>query len=342
MVACKATTAGLYLPRISKIMTAQEYIQSKLRRLAEPVEYVDIGKTPLEDAILAKVMSKKFRKVKADQVTIDHAKRAVSRAVKAGKPVRLTLHFGGNKLWRLEEAPDIEWGELFSLIYYANWAKSIASVYKPGAIFEYFSMDVCVERMNNVPHEETDRYSVELKGLMDWVAPYIPAGVSLRYTRYGDFYENREAFYKELDRVKQEWLEDNGGKLPELSDAQKAATELNVRLKPGQDEDPEWREKVELEHQSLFGTEVFKSVETDPDSILNCSTWYTGYIATGSTRRSLAKFWAGVGALEHSRDGYNEIILTPKQLEAAQIDWEDVHLEGLKGKNFERVRVLKP
>lgn len=322
-------------------MTAQEYIISAFQKLAEPVEHVDIGNTPLEEAILSKVLSKKFRKVKADQRTIDIAKGAISRAVEANQPVRLTLHFGGNKLWRIAEAPDIEWGELFSLIYFVSWAKSIASVYKPGVIFEYFSMDVCVERMNNVPHEETDRYSEGLKKLIAWAKPYIPEGVSLRYTRYGDFYQNREEFYKELDESKRAWLENNNGKLPELDDAGKAATELNVKLRPGQDQDPQWREKVELEHQAIFGTKKFRAFKGDLTSIPNCSTWYSGFIATGSTRRSMAKFWVGVGALENSGDGYNQLVLSPKQLEKAEFEWEDVNIPGLEGKNFKRIRIVK-
>jgi len=302
----------------------------------------DIGDTPIEEAILAKVMSKKFRKTKADQPAIDTAKEAIKLAVEAGEPVRLMLFFGGNKLWRFDEAPNIEWGELFSLVYYARWAKSIASVYTPGAIFEYFSMDVCVERMNNVPHEQTDQYSDGFKKLLEWVKPYIPKGVSIKYTRYGDLYKNREEFYKEVDVAKEEWLKDNDGKLPELNDAKKIATELNVRLKPGQVQDPQWREKAELEHRGLFGTKTGSAYMFSPALIPNCPTWYSGFIATGSTKRSLAKFWVGVGALEHSGDDYNEIILTPKQLEAAKFDWDDVTIPGLEGNNFSKVRVLKP
>ena len=320
-------------------MTAQDYITAKLRKLAEPAAPVDLGQTPLEEAIVARVLSKKFRKVKADQATIDIVTKAVHLAVEAHEPIRLTLHFGGNKLWRLDEAPHIEWGELFSLIYYVNWAKYIASVYEPGVVFEYFSMDVCVERMNNVPREETDHYSEELKQLQDWIKPYLPKGVSLRYTRYGDFYKDRADFYAELDQIKDRIRKDTG--LPKLDDAHKAATELNVKLKPGQDDDPLWREKVELEHRSLFETKAFNDFANDPTSILNCPTWYTGYIATGSTRRSLAKFWAGVGALEPAGEDYNEIILTPKQLAAATFDWEPVHIDGLDGPNFSRIRVLK-
>lgn len=321
-------------------MTAQEYILAELEKLKQPIVQEDIGNTPLEEAILRRVLSKKFRKTHADQPTVDTAKTAIKLAVDSGKPVRLMLHFGGNKLWRLDEAPNIEWGELFSLIYYANWAKYIASVYKPGVLFEYMSMDVCVERMNNIPHEQTDHYTEGMLSLLKWAEQFVPGGVTFIYTCYGDLYENREEYYKELEISKQQWLKNNGGELPVLSESNKAATELNVKLKPGQDSDPLWREKVELEHRGIFGTKSFDAYTSDPTAIPHCPTWYSGFIATGSTKRSLAKFWVGVGALERKGGSYNEIILTPKQLEAAKFDWEEVSIEGLKGKNFSKIRVI--
>jgi hypothetical protein len=55
----------------------------------------------------------------------------------------------------------------------------------------------------------------------------------------------------------------------------------------------------------------------------------------------LAKLWAGVGALQPDGDAYAELVLTPKQLESAKFDWQAVHIEGLEGKNFKRVRVLR-
>jgi hypothetical protein len=63
----------------------------------------------------------------------------------------------------------------------------------------------------------------------------------------------------------------------------------------------------------------------------------------GSTKRSYAKFWAAVGALEKSGEGFNELVLTPQQLEAARFEWEPVVLEGLSGKvgkNFTKVRIM--
>lgn len=61
---------------------------------------------------------------------------------------------------------------------------------------------------------------------------------------------------------------------------------------------------------------------------------------TGSTKKSYAKFWVALGVLEKSGEGFNELVLTPKQLDAAEFDWEPVHIEGLIGKNFSKIRIL--
>ena len=302
----------------------------------------DIGNTSLQEAIFAKVMSKKFRKLKADDETIRIAKRAIDLAVKNNKPVTVSLLFGGNKLWRFEEAPEIEWAELFSLIYFIRWMKSIASVYPPGARLDYYSQALNVAIMNNVPLTETENYTKTFRAMLDWVKPYVPKGVTITYREYADEFHSYADFVRELEVAKQKTLKVNGGKLPKLSEKQKIATELNVRLLPGQDQDPLWREKAELIHQSIEATETFQRCYFDDNSlILACPTIYKGWIAVGSTKRSYAKFWVGLGVLEKSGERFNELVLTPHQLAAANFDWESVSIEGLTGKNFLRIRVLK-
>jgi hypothetical protein len=146
---------------------------------------------------------------------------------------------------------------------------------------------------------------------------------------------------RELEAAKQETLKANSGELPVLSEAQKAATELNVRLKPGQDKDPLWREKVEWIHQSIEETETFKRVYfADESLILACPTIYNGWIAVGSTKRSYAKFWVGAGVLQKDRETFHELVLTPNKLEDGKFGWEDVNFEGLKGKNFSKIRII--
>lgn len=79
----------------------------------------------------------------------------------------------------------------------------------------------------------------------------------------------------------------------------------------------------------------------DSTLVMACPTVYSGWVAVGSTKRSYAKFWAAVGVLEKAGDSFNELVLTPRQLEAAKFGWEDVQIEALKGKNFSKIRVLR-
>lgn len=322
-------------------MTAQAYIQSILDALRIPAAPAEAGNSSPEDLIYARLMSKKFRKLKPADLCIDITKKAVARAVKNQTQVTISMCFGGNKLWRFEEAPEIDWAEFFSLVYYLEYAKTIAAAHKPGVRLDYFSQDVSVESLNNIPRSETDNYWRTFRAMINWIKPYLPAGVSVTYTRHAEQYASPDEYYEELEEGKKIVLARNDGKLPVLDDRMRVATELNVRLKPGQDDDPQWREKVELEHQAIFEGKTIKQYFADPDMIFLCPVFYDDSIVVGSTKHSMAKFWAGVGALGHKADSYAELVLTPKQLEAAQFDWEAVHLEGLEGKNFGRVRVLK-
>lgn len=342
MAACKAAYGRfMSAPHLQITMTAQEYIEHELKKLAEPIRMEDTGTTPIEDAIFAKVMSKKFRKLKADETAVSITKEAIKIAVKENKPVAVNCIFGGNKLWRLEESPEIDWAELFNVIYMARWLKSIASVYKPGAWLEYYSEDVVLEAMNNLPKEETDQYSETFRTMLEWLKQYLPDSIFITYRRYAEDYEKYEDFLAELESAKDKVFKELGNKLPELNEHAKAATEMNVRLLPGQADDPLWREKAELIHKSIERTKTMERYLSDPQYIQSCPTYFEGCITTGSTKKSYAKFWVGVGAIEESDKGYNAVILTPKQLESAEFNWEKVGIEGLHGKNFNKIRVLE-
>jgi hypothetical protein len=322
-------------------MTAQDYILSKIKELGKSAPTQDTGKTELEDAILAKVLSKKFRKFQADSGAIERAKRAIHAAVTSNQPIKARMVFGGNKLWRFEEAPEIDWAELFSVIYFTRWLKNIASVYRPGAYLELFSQDISVETLNNVPRSETDQYTRTFKTMLEWLKPQIPENVTFAYRRHFDEFDDPSDYLRELEEAKALILKENQGKLPQLSETQKIATELNVRLRPGQADDPQWRERVELEHQAIFRTKTLNSYFAIPDIISVNAGRFPGLITTGSTKYSTAKFWAGVGVLEKDGEDYHELVLTPRQLETAQFDWEDMAIDGLQSKNFSKIRVLR-
>lgn len=322
-------------------MTPKDYILSTLDNLKTPIQMEHLDSISLEEAIYTKVMSKKFRKLKPGDACVQITRKAISTSIKENKPIRIFQMFGGNKLWRFDEAPEIDWAELFSLTYFAQWSRLIASVHKPGVLFEYFSQDISVESLNNVPRAETDRYSETFKKLLAFIEPYLPPNIKIVYTRHYDLFENPDDYYEELDAAKKIILQNNNGKLPQMDEHQLAATELNVKLKPGQNDDPQWREKVELEHQAIFITPTLKMYTSDPSIIWTCPTYYPDSVVTGSTKRSYAKFWAAVGALKHEGNNFAEIVLTPKQLENIEYKWEDIKIEGLKGKNFKKIRIVQ-
>lgn len=325
------------------LMTAQEYIESKLKRLAEVKADATISRESLESAIYAKVMSKKFRKLKADDIAVKNVKAVVHNAVTKNEPIAFYVLFGGNKLWRFDEAPEVDWAELFAVMYYAEYLASIAAVYEPGTTFKFYSQNISVERLNNVPYSETERYTKTFKDMLKWLKSYVPSNVAVTYYQHREEYRDMDEYASEIESIKQNMLKKSGGKLPMLSPEQRAATELNVRLTPGQSDDPKWREKVELEHQSIFQTKSLRAIfDEEEKSIISVSpTPFPGLVALGSTKRSIAKFWAGVGALEPTENDFNEIVLTPKQLSAAKFTWESVNLPGLKGKNFSKIRILE-
>lgn len=322
-------------------MNPTDYLLSLLKRVKTQVQMLDIGKTPVAEAIYAKVMSKKFRKLKVDAAAVTVSKRAIQLAVQKKQPVTISILFGGNKLWRFAEAPEIDWAELFSLIYFIDWMKGIASVYKYGAKLDYYSQDISVESLNNVPRSETNQYSETFRDLLKFLQPDLPSGVKVTYRRHFEEFKDPRQYHEELEAAKKLILKENNGNLPVLTSTQIAATELNVKLKSGQSDDPQWREKVELEHQAIFRTPTLSKYLNDPMLIPACPTFYPGLIATGSTKRSYAKFWAAVGALKKEDGGYVELVLTPKQLAQAKFGWEKVKIPGLVGKNFAQIRVLE-
>lgn len=320
-------------------MTAQEYIITKLQELKQPVGFQDVKPDLLENTILAKVLSKKYRKFACDEVAVNNCKTAIHLSVSQNKPIKIGLLFGGNKIWRLDEAPEVDWAELFSLIYFARWMKSIASVYEHGVEFGFYSQDVSIERLNNVPRSETDLYSQTFRELLAWFVQYLPKDVRFTYGRHAEEYVDLGDYDIEIEDAKEQLFRELGGNYPKMTDAEKRITEFNVKLKPDQAEDPKWHEKVELEHQAIFRTKTLQPYLNDESIIRVSAMPFSGYIAVGSTKHSIAKFWASAGALEKRGDSFIDKAITPKQLADATYDWQNIDL-GIKGKNFGKIRII--
>lgn len=319
-------------------MRPEEYIQSQLDKLKQSSN-LQFESKDLSENIFKAVMSKKFRKYSVNPEYIDHIKEAIKLNVEKNEPIKFTLVFGGYKLWRLNETPEVDWAELFSMIYYTNWVKPICEIYKPGVWFDFFSDDVIVPQMNNIDPENTKAYQESFKKLLEFIKPYLPHNLSITLNRVGDQYESLEAFQNNLEENKKAILEKCGDKLPELNEEQKATVELNVRLRPGQDSDPNWREKVQLVHDAYAQSSKRRPYYRTEDKLMVITRPIPNSIAVGTTKHSVMKFWIGAGVLEKNNESFNENIFSPKQLENNKFKWDSITIPNLEGKNFTKIRV---
>ena len=166
-------------------MIPKEFIEYKLKELKstsqKPVDFK--SDKDLADFIFQIVMSKKFRKYKVTPDDyLNHIKGAIDSSIKNNLPIKFLFPFGGYKLWRLEEAPEADWAELFSMMYFAKWLKPITEVYKPGVHFDFSSDDIVVERLNNIPKSDTESYTKSFWLVVNFLEKYLPNNFKFTFT----------------------------------------------------------------------------------------------------------------------------------------------------------------
>jgi hypothetical protein len=319
-------------------MTPKEFIEYRLSEL-KPKDKT-ILKEELVGFIFNVIMSKKFRKFSVIPEYQDHIKKVITESVRDDLPIKFSFPFGGYKLWRFEETPEVDWAELFTLMYYAKWLKPVCEVYKPGVIFDFASDDMIVERMNNIPKKDTEKYRQSFNELVNFLQEYIPKNLKFIFTPISSFYTEEE-FEKDLaDKIEKKKKEFGG--LPVLDDKKKGMVELNVKLNPGQDSDLLWREKIELTHQAYYAVDKRRPYNRAKDKILAFTYPLKDgkSISVGTTKTSVAKFWVGVGALKKKGEEFVEYVLSPSQIETAKSTSESISIDGLSGKNFNRIKII--
>lgn len=319
-------------------MQPREYLQSKLDELKRPAEIrKPATQEELIDTIYKLTMSKNFRKYSVSDEHAQNILSAVTICVKENRPLQTTIVFGGYKLWRLEETPEVDWAELFTMMYYTNWMKPICAIYEPGVWFDFFSDDVIVPFMNNVPAEDTQAYQDSFKKLLEFLKPYQPENLNMTYNRVGDQYES-------IDEFKKDWHEQMGkikDALPEISESLSATLSLNVKTTEEQRANPNWQKEVQLMHDGFGAVTKRRPYYNTPDKIQVFSTPNSHKLAVGSTKDSVMKFWIGTGVLKTKDDSYRQIVMSPGQLKDTEYQWQDLNIPSLSGKNFKKIRVLK-
>lgn len=321
-------------------MTPREYITQRLNNLKSETAVPPKNQEELINSIFKLLMSKKFRKYSPGPEYTEHILSVIKNNVSNNDPIKINLVFGAYKLWRFEESPEVDWAELFALIYYTNWLKPVCAVYKPGVWFDFFSDDVIVERMNNVPSSDTQKYLQSFRQLLDFIKPNVPENLNFTLNRVVDQYENQEEFGNDLDESIKKVKEELNGKMPILTSQQIATIELNVKLRPDQENDPYWREKVFIIHEGYARISKRRPYYRNLDKIMIALTPIVNSLALGTTKTSVVKYWVGVGVLEKRGDSFIENILSFKQLNSTKFITEKISIEGLESKNFKRIKII--
>ena len=321
-------------------MTPKEFIGKRLQELQLHTETVNNFKSDkdLAEFIFNTVMSKKFRKFAVTPEYIPNIKWAIENSIENNLPIKFVFPFGGYKLWRLEETPEVDWAELFTFMYFAKWLKPISEVYKPGIWFDFNSDDVVVERMNNISKSDTESYARSFNLTIKFLEKYLPNNMKFTFTPVSSLYTSEE--FEEDLKDKIEMTRKEHGGLPILDDKHRRMVELNVRLKPGQDTDPEWREKIELIHKAYMAVSKRRPYNRAKEKILVFCTKMANCVPVGVTKTSVAKFWVGIGALKKTEDGYQEYVLSPSQIESSNLRKEDISIKGLDSKNFKTLKLI--
>lgn len=325
-------------------MTTLHYLQTSLEQL-RPSADIPQPKNPdeLVETIFKILTSKKFRKYALTDEYAQDVRSVIRKHVQNNQPLSMTFFGGCYKLWRLDEAPEADWAELFACMYYTRWVAPICALYKPGVWFDFFLDDAIVPRINNLSEKDIQDYAESRQKILDFLKPYQPDNLRMTNTGISSLFPSRKVYEQLLEQHIEKLAKELPGGLPTLTDAQLATTSLNVKATPEQLTDPKWREKVELIHSAYMNVKGSTNYANPTDKIrVFTQPFVTGTcIAVGTTKDSIAKFWAGVGALRPRDDSFRQIVLSPKQLQAATFTWEDIHLDGLDGKNFFRIRILK-
>ncbi len=292
----------------------------------------------ISELIFMHLMSKKFRKYAAQPHLIEHIKNAIQINIEKNEPIKITFLHGAYKLWRLEEAPEADWAELFAAMYYTAWLVPICNVYSPGVWFDFFVDDLIVPKLDNIPLSDVEKYIESFQNVLDFLNSYQPANMKMTITRVGDQFPSPEAFEKSLSDNIAKVSETN----PTFTERQLEMVELNAKPTELQLKDPKWREKIHIIHDAYLMTKREPGYHFRPDKILAFSQPLPSgtFIAVGTTKTSIAKFWVGVGVLKKEGEKYKQYILSPKQLLSNTFIKEDVEIDGLSGKNFNLIRVL--
>ena len=337
-------------------MSVEEFIKSRIDRsydrpLDERQQKLVKDKTTA-DAVYSLLTDTKFRRWSLSPESTETIRNAIKVSVEANQPLRLAFPFGGYKLWRLPIEPQVDWAEFFFLAYYLDWLTPVLNYYKPGVKFIMASDDVIISRMDNVPDANVTGYVESVKILIQEFAKFFPENLSVQVERVGDAYTPEE-----LDAELEQRLTTARQEYPNLPPEKKDQYISSARLNwnPNGTIDYSHLSEKEIEVRltdSVILDNAYRALSKRQAMYRNAQTVLVfcksipKAICLGVTKRSIVKFWTGIGVLMRSPEGeLKEYILSPFQysdsLEKIKNNVINLNLFPENFKNLQSIRVFE-
>jgi len=314
----------------------QHHLNNQITLLKQPTSLP----TPsdLVEFIYRRLTTSQYRRHSISAEYQAHIRQVITTAIAHNAPIPLVWVFGCYKLWRLPEAPFVDWAELFFLLHKVEWLKPILAVYPPGVWFDFFADGTIVAQLNHLSQSDLDQYQSSFLELLDFVQTRVPANLHFTLHTLLEQYPTPQEFATEfatnlaITRAKYKLSR------PELSPAQRSVIAMNVKA------DHPLSEAEYLESQTLFDAFILSSKRRPyyrtPTKIFLDSFAISNTLPIRTTRSSTVRFWIGAGVLRPSESGFIEDIFSVTQLSQAKFHSSAVTLQGLPGPNFRQIRLL--
>ncbi len=298
-------------------------------------------KIPLEELIFKIITSSKFRKWAINQEVKDKIKEAIKLNIEKNEPIKISFTFGGYKLWRIPSYPLADWAEFFALLFYYDWLKLITIFYKPGIIFNFYSDDVIVNQINNVPNSDIKKYISSFEELLDFINSKIMRNFKFKLIRIKNIYSSLEfnqELLKNLNQIKELKLQPTNNELK--------ATQLNYKFNNQNLVDQKKRflllQSFEL-HAAYRNLSKRKQICKTTDQIIVYADHFPTAIGLGTTKDSITKFWIGTGIIQANQKNIQYTIYSPVTYKEKVnfITEIKTNLINLKNPNFSKLLILR-
>lgn len=331
-----------------------DYLRTSLERAAlrelSPQEETLLRNEGQKKFLYSQLLSKRFRKWAVEPTANQRVLTAIDRAVDHQKPLQLIHVMGGYKFWKLPSTPEVDWAEFFNVAYLLRYLSGIAAGYEPGVSLHYYMYTLLPQTHDNLTEQEVRAYVNSFQVLLNAFSEHLPGNVSLSLCKDADFYTPEE-YFSLIDEAYTS-VEQKFSTLPEAAREELLRwSRNNIKWAGARD----WTRLTESEREEKIRRGAIYEVTglarmnrphrftlaDDKILLFPKPRKGTDVLGLGSTRSSIAKFWMGVGVLEHRDGAFHDIVLSPTQLEkTTDLPQSTFECELLPLRNLRRIKVI--